>query len=49
MDGTRLDPGQERHATVEMELAPGAHPGNLWLELREKDGGRTVRLGELKP
>jgi hypothetical protein len=49
MDGTRLDPGQERHAAVELELTPGAHPGRLRLELREKDGGRTVRLGELKP
>lgn len=47
MDGTRLDPGQERHAAVEMELSPGAQA--LWLELREKDGGRTVRLGGLKP
>jgi uncharacterized protein DUF2381 len=49
MESTRLDPGQERHAAVEMELAPGAHAGSLWLELREKDGGRTVRLGELRP
>lgn len=49
MDGTRLDPGQERHAAVEMELSPGAHASDLRLELREKDGGRTVHLGGLKP
>jgi hypothetical protein len=48
MDGTRLDPGQERDVAVEVELVPGMPPGLLRLELREKNGGRTVRLKDLK-
>ncbi len=48
MDGARLGPGELRTVAVEVELAPGAAPRALRLELREKDGGRTVRAGELK-
>jgi uncharacterized protein (TIGR02268 family) len=48
MDGTRLDPGQERDAAVEVELVPGVPPRLLRLELREKNGGRTVHLKDLK-
>jgi uncharacterized protein (TIGR02268 family) len=47
MDGTRLDPGQESDVAVEVELVPGVSPRLLRLELREKDGGRTVRLEDL--
>jgi hypothetical protein len=48
MDGTRLDPGQERDVAVEVKLVPGVPPRRLRLELREKNGGRTVRLEDLK-
>jgi uncharacterized protein (TIGR02268 family) len=48
MDGAQLGPGELRTVAVEVELAPGAAPRVLRLELREKDGGRTVRAGELE-
>jgi uncharacterized protein (TIGR02268 family) len=48
MDGTRLDPGQERDVAVEVELVPGVPPRRLWLEIREKNGGPTVRLDDVK-
>ena len=48
MDGTRLDPGQELDVAVEVELVPGVPPRLLRLELREKNGERTVRLEDLK-
>lgn len=47
MDGARLDPGQERDVAVEVELGPGVHPRRFQLELREKNGGRTVRLADV--
>jgi uncharacterized protein (TIGR02268 family) len=48
MDGTRLDPGQERDVAVEVELVPDVPPRLLRLELREKNGERTLRLEDLK-
>ncbi|HYO60233.1 DUF2381 family protein [Archangium sp.] len=48
MDEARLAPGEERTVALEVELAPGAAPSALRLELREKDGGRTVRVGDLE-
>jgi uncharacterized protein (TIGR02268 family) len=48
MDGTRLDPGGERTVALEVEPAPDWPPGALRLELREKDGERTVPAGNLE-
>jgi hypothetical protein len=48
MDGTRLDPGQERDVAVEVEFVPDVPPRLLRLELHEKNGERTLRLEDLK-
>jgi hypothetical protein len=47
MDGTRLDPGEERTVALEVEPAPDWPLGPLRLELREKDGERPVPAGNL--
>lgn len=47
MDGTRLNPGEERTVALEVEPAPDWPPGPLRLELREKDSERPVPAGNL--
>jgi hypothetical protein len=47
LDGMRLDPGEERAVALEVEHPPGAPPGPLHLEIREKDGERSIRLENL--
>ena len=49
MDGTRLQPGERRALAVEMER-PVRDTGSHWeLELRDRDGGRTVSLTPFSP
>lgn len=49
MDGTRLRPGERRALAVEMER-PARDTGTPWeLELRDRDGGRTVSLTPFSP
>jgi hypothetical protein len=48
MEGTRLGPGEKRTVAFEVERVPGASPKELRLELRERDGGRTVQAGDLE-
>ncbi|QRN96523.1 DUF2381 family protein [Archangium violaceum] len=43
-----LYPGGRCIVVVEVELVPGASPRTLRLELREKDGGRVVAIGEME-
>lgn len=48
MEGTRLGPGEQRTVAFEVERVPDASPKELRLELRERDGGRTVHAGDLE-
>jgi hypothetical protein len=48
MDVPVLYPGGEGTVAVEVDLVTGTPPGTFRIELREKDGGRVVPLGNLK-
>ncbi len=47
MDVPVLYPGGKGAVAVEVDLVPGIPPRTFRLELREKDGGRVVPLGDL--
>ncbi|MFE8602221.1 DUF2381 family protein [Archangium violaceum] len=47
MEGTQLGPGERRTVVFEVERVPGAPPQTLRLELRERNGGTTVRAGDV--
>jgi hypothetical protein len=48
LDGTRLAPGENRHLALELDPLPGGAPRPLLLEIREKEGARTVRVRGLE-
>jgi uncharacterized protein (TIGR02268 family) len=48
LDGTRLAPGEQRTLALELDPLPGGAPRPLLLEIREKEGARTVRVQGLE-
>ncbi len=48
LDGTRLAPGDKRTLALELDPLPGGAPRPLLLEIREKEGARTVRVQGLE-
>jgi uncharacterized protein DUF2381 len=48
MEGIQLGPGERRTVAFEVERIPGMEPQALRLELRERNGGPTVRAGDLE-
>jgi len=48
LDGTRLAPGEKRTLALELDPLPGGAPRPLLMEIREKEGARTVRVQGLE-